>query len=74
MCLVLEEIAKLYAACANVVAHHQPVICCFMDGSNEMQREKHLPKVCRGDHLVGFALTEPAAGSNAFSLRTSAVP
>jgi len=72
-CIVVEEIARVDGACANTVAHHQAGMCCFLDGANEEQREKYLPRVGKGDYLVGFALTEPTSGSDAFSLRTRAV-
>jgi alkylation response protein AidB-like acyl-CoA dehydrogenase len=71
-CIVVEELAKVDGACANSVAHHQAGMCCFMDGANEVQKEKYLPKIGRGDYLVGFAMTEPNSGSDAFSLKTRA--
>ncbi|MBW1948053.1 MAG: acyl-CoA dehydrogenase family protein [Deltaproteobacteria bacterium] len=71
-CIVVEEIARVDGACANTIAHHQAGMCAFMGGANEMQRDKYLPRVGRGDYLVGFALTEPNAGSDAFSLTTRA--
>jgi len=73
-CIVVEEIARVDGACSNTVAHHQAGMCCFMDGANEDQRKKYMPRVGGGDYLVGFALTEPNAGSDAFSLKTRAVP
>ena len=73
-CIVVEEIARVDGACSNTVAHHQAGMCCFMDGASEDQRKKYLPRVGGGDYLVGFALTEPNAGSDAFSLKTRAVP
>jgi alkylation response protein AidB-like acyl-CoA dehydrogenase len=73
-CIVVEEMARVDAACSNTVAHHQAGMCCFMDGASEDQQEKYLPKVGAGDFLMGFALTEPNAGSDAFSLKTRAVP
>jgi alkylation response protein AidB-like acyl-CoA dehydrogenase len=71
-CIMVEEVARVDGACANTVAHHQAGMCSFMDGANESQKAKYLPKVGRGDYLVGFALTEPNAGSDAFSLKTRA--
>ncbi|MEW6442845.1 MAG: acyl-CoA dehydrogenase family protein [bacterium] len=71
-CIVVEELARVDGACANTVAHHQAGLCCFTDGASGAQRERYLPRIGRGDFLVGFALTEPHAGSDAFSLRTLA--
>jgi acyl-CoA dehydrogenase len=42
-----------------------------MDGSEE-QRRKYLPRLASGEIIASFALTEPNAGSDAASLRTSA--
>jgi alkylation response protein AidB-like acyl-CoA dehydrogenase len=72
-CIVVEELAKVDGSCANTVAHHQAGMCCFMDGATEAQKGKYLPKIGRGDYLVGFALTEPNSGSDAFALRTRAI-
>ncbi|XP_050018431.1 very long-chain specific acyl-CoA dehydrogenase, mitochondrial [Alexandromys fortis] len=38
------------------------------------QKEKYLPKVASGKALAAFCLTEPSSGSDAASIRTSAVP
>ncbi len=39
----------------------------------EEQKRKYLPKICSGEWVGGFALTEPNAGSDASSVRTYAV-
>ncbi|XP_020007058.2 very long-chain specific acyl-CoA dehydrogenase, mitochondrial isoform X1 [Castor canadensis] len=38
------------------------------------QKEKYLPKVASGEMLAAFCLTEPSSGSDAASIRSSAVP
>ena len=43
-----------------------------IDGTPE-QKEKYLPRMAAGDLIGSFALTEPEAGSDAASLRTTAV-
>jgi len=43
-----------------------------MDGTSE-QQEKYLPRLATGEIIASFALTEPEAGSDAASLRTTAV-
>jgi len=73
-CLMVEGLAQVDGTCANTVAHHQAGLGCFLDGANQEQRERYLPRIGNGDFLVGFALTEPESGSDAFSLRTRAVP
>jgi acyl-CoA dehydrogenase len=42
------------------------------DGTPE-QKAKYLPKLATGELIASFALTEPEAGSDAASLRTSAI-
>jgi acyl-CoA dehydrogenase len=44
----------------------------LMDGTRE-QKEQYLPKLATGEMIASFALTEPEAGSDAASLRTTAV-
>ncbi|MFC1896653.1 acyl-CoA dehydrogenase family protein, partial [Thermodesulfobacteriota bacterium] len=73
-CIVAEELARVDASCANTVVHHLAGMCCFMDGADEKQKNRYLPRVGQGNYLVGFVLTEPEAGSDAFSLKTHAVP
>ncbi len=44
----------------------------LFDGTQE-QKEKYLPRLATGELIASFALTEPGSGSDAASLRTSAV-
>ena len=44
----------------------------LMDGTPE-QKAQYLPRLARGELISSFALTEPEAGSDAASLRTTAV-
>lgn len=41
---------------------------------NPEQKAKYLPKVATGENIAAFALTEPASGSDAASIKTRAVP
>lgn len=43
-----------------------------MDGTEE-QKRKYLPKIASGETIISFALTEPDSGSDAASLRTTAI-
>jgi acyl-CoA dehydrogenase len=44
----------------------------YLDGTDE-QKQHYLPRLAAGDLIGSFALTEPEAGSDAASLKTSAV-
>lgn len=43
----------------------------IQDWGNEEQRARYLPKAARGDIIFAYGLTEPEAGSDPASLRTS---
>ena len=73
--VVLEELSRADAGVGVTVAVHTsattlPLLTFGTDG----QRERFVPPLARGEHLGAFALTEPGSGSDAGSLRTSAVP
>ncbi|XP_066536797.1 very long-chain specific acyl-CoA dehydrogenase, mitochondrial [Hoplias malabaricus] len=40
---------------------------------NQQQKEKYLPKLASGETVAAFCLTEPASGSDAASIRSTAV-
>ncbi|MBT2322767.1 acyl-CoA dehydrogenase family protein [Variovorax paradoxus] len=44
----------------------------LLDGT-EAQKKKYLPRLATGELIASFALTEPGAGSDAASLRTTAI-
>ena len=72
--LVLEELSRADAGVGVTVAVHTSAatlpIVAF--GTDE-QRERFVPPLARGEGLGAFALTEPGSGSDAGSLRTTAV-
>src|SRR5438270_13471924 len=43
-----------------------------LEFGTEAQKAKYLPPLCRGDMVAVHAMTEPEAGSDAFSLRCHA--
>lgn len=72
-CIVQEEISRVCNSCAAILAFANlcpyPIIC----GGNEEQKRKYLPLMAKGEILGAYALTEPEAGSDAASLKTTAV-
>ncbi|XP_043952765.1 very long-chain specific acyl-CoA dehydrogenase, mitochondrial [Gambusia affinis] len=40
---------------------------------NKAQKEKYLPKLATGENIAAFCLTEPASGSDAASIKTTAL-
>lgn len=39
---------------------------------NKDQKERYLPKLLSGEHIAAYALTEPSAGTDALSIKTTA--
>ncbi len=71
--LAIEELARVDSSVAITVAAHTslgtwPV---YAYGSDELKAE-WLPKLCSGERLGAFGLTEPEAGSDAGNTRTRA--
>src|SRR6266568_5137994 len=71
--LCIEELAQACASTAVIIDVHtsvgsEPIL---LFGTEEQKRE-WLPRLASGELLGAFALTEPAAGSDAGSLKTSA--
>jgi alkylation response protein AidB-like acyl-CoA dehydrogenase len=73
--LVLEELSRGDAGVGVTVAVHTSAVALpiLTFGTNE-QRARFVPPLARGELIGAFALTEPEAGSDAGSLRTSATP
>src|ERR1700748_3485257 len=72
--LAVEELARVDSSVAITLCAHtslgtQPI---YLFGSEEQKRE-WLPRVCSGQRLGAFGLTEPEAGSDAGNTRTRAV-
>jgi alkylation response protein AidB-like acyl-CoA dehydrogenase len=71
-CLVTEEIARVDGSCSLMLVNHLAGLAPLIAGSTEEQRSRFLPAIVEEGHIVGFALTEPEAGSDAASLQTRA--
>ena len=73
VCLAIEAISRVCATSALILAVQElgslPIV---LAGSVE-QRDRWLPDLASGQHLIAFALTEAEAGSDAAAARTRAV-
>jgi alkylation response protein AidB-like acyl-CoA dehydrogenase len=73
--LVLEELSRADAGVGVTVAVHTSAATLpIVAFGTEEQRERFVPPLARGEGIGAFALTEPGSGSDAGSLRTTAVP
>ena len=72
--LVIEEIAKESGSLALIIDAHTSLGCMplLFEGTEE-QKQKYLVPAAKGEKLMSFGLTEPSAGSDAGSSKTTAV-
>ncbi|MCW8805675.1 MAG: acyl-CoA dehydrogenase family protein [Ignavibacteriaceae bacterium] len=72
-CVMMEEIARGCSSAATMVGAHQSIgtNAIYIGGSEELKK-KYLPRLCSGEMIASFALTEPEAGSDTYNLKTEA--
>lgn len=72
--LAIEEIAKVDASAAVVMSVNNSLVCAGLEKfCNEEQKMKYLKPLASGEVIGAFALSEPEAGSDATSQKTTAV-
>ncbi|MEA1967369.1 MAG: acyl-CoA dehydrogenase family protein [Thermodesulfobacteriota bacterium] len=72
--IAVEEIARIDGSqAATIAAGNSLGIGPLYYFGTEEQKKKYLPKLCAGEGLWGFGLTEPTAGSDAGGSKTTAV-
>src|SRR4249919_3309060 len=71
--LAVEELARVDSSVCITMAAHTSLgtMPIYLWGSDE-QKSEWLPKLCSGEKLASFGLTEPEAGSDAGNVRTTA--
>ena len=71
--IIVEELARVDAAIALIVASHNSLCAAhILNFGSEMQKQKYLPPLAHGEKLGAWALTEPGSGSDAAALKTRA--
>jgi alkylation response protein AidB-like acyl-CoA dehydrogenase len=72
--LAMEELSKIDASASVVVSVNNSLVCYGLEKyGSEFQKEKYLVPLANGTKLGAFCLSEPEAGSDATSQRTTAV-
>lgn len=72
-CVAVEELASFDGSqAATIAAHNSLGAAPLYYYGTEAQKAKYLPHLCTGEALWGFGLTEPEAGSDAQSSKTTA--
>jgi butyryl-CoA dehydrogenase len=71
--LIVEEVGRGDSAMRTVVSVQTSLVCsAFLRWGTEEQKQHYLPKLCSGEWLGCFGLTEPDTGSDAANQRTRA--
>src|ERR1700704_4918189 len=71
--VIVEEIGRGDSAIRTVISVQTSLVCSgILRWGTEEQKNKYLPKLCSGEWLGCFGLTEPDTGSDAASQRTRA--
>lgn len=71
--LAMEEISKIDASAAVVMSVNNSLVCAGLEKfASEEQKEKYLVPLAKGEVIGAFCLSEPEAGSDATSQRTTA--
>src|SRR5213592_3333074 len=71
--LVVEEVGRADSAMRTVVSVQTSLVCSsILRWGTEEQKEHYLPRLCSGEWLGCYALTEPDTGSDAANQRTRA--
>ena len=72
--LAMEEISKIDASCSVVMSVNNSLVCWGLEQfANEEQKQKYLVPLAKGEKIGAFCLSEPEAGSDATSQRTTAI-
>ncbi len=71
--LAMEEISKIDASASVVMSVNNSLVCWGLEAfGTEEQKQKYLIPLAKGEILGAFCLSEPEAGSDATSQRTTA--
>jgi hypothetical protein len=72
--LIVEEVGRGDSSARTVVSVQTSLVCSSIERwGTEQQKHEWLPRLCSGEALGCFGLTEPSSGSDAASLKTRAV-
>ncbi|WP_299363910.1 acyl-CoA dehydrogenase [Winogradskyella sp.] len=72
--LIMEELSKIDASASVMVSVNNSLVCYGLEAfGTEAQKEKYLTKLATGEQIGAFCLSEPEAGSDATSQKTTAI-
>lgn len=72
--LIMEELSKIDASASVIVSVNNSLVCYGIENyGSEDQKQKYLTKLATGEFVGAFCLSEPEAGSDATSQKTTAI-
>ncbi|WNH13464.1 acyl-CoA dehydrogenase [Thalassobellus suaedae] len=72
--LIMEELSKIDASASVMVSVNNSLVCYGLETyGTEEQKQKYLTKLATGESIGAFCLSEPEAGSDATSQKTTAI-
>lgn len=72
--IAVEELSKIDASASVIVSVNNSLVCWGLETyGTEAQKEKYLPRLASGEIIGAFCLSEPEAGSDATSQKTTAI-
>ncbi len=72
--LAMEELSKIDASASVMVSVNNSLVCWGLETfGTEAQKEKYLTRLASGEIIGAFCLSEPEAGSDATSQKTTAI-
>lgn len=72
--LAMEELSKVDASASVMVSVNNSLVCWGLEAyGTEAQKEKYLTRLATGEIIGAFCLSEPEAGSDATSQKTTAI-
>ena len=72
--MAVEELSKVCGTTGVIVSAHTSLCCApIFENGTEEQKKYYLPKLCSGEWIGAFGLTEPGAGTDAQGQQTTAV-
>ena len=72
--LIMEELSKVDASASVIISVNNSLVCYGLATyGTEEQKQKYLTKLASGEFIGAFCLSEPEAGSDATSQKTTAI-
>lgn len=71
--VITEELMRVGASGLGTILHNDTIVPYFLKYATDEQKQRFLPGMARGELITAIAMTEPGAGSDLASMRTTAV-